>query len=95
MYLKWAARLGIGFQRRLADMKAAERYEKEQAAVETARKEAASLMGAVLPVKDFPGVEKFLSYFERTGRFFRRPMLAIIGGTNLGKSMKQRWVQIR
>ena len=87
VYLKWAARVGIGFQRRLGDMKAAERYEKEQAAVETARKEAASLMEATLPVKTFPEVEKFLSYFERTGRWFRRPMLAIIGGTNLGKSV--------
>jgi hypothetical protein len=36
VYLKWAARVSIGFQRRLGDVKAAERYEKERAAEEAA-----------------------------------------------------------
>lgn len=87
IYLKLAARIGIGFQRRLADIRAAERYEKEQSAVEYAAAEAVALLGSVLPVKDFAEVNRFLGFFERGGRWFRRPMLAIIGGTNLGKSV--------
>lgn len=87
VYLKWAARVVIGFPRRLADVKAAERYEKEKAVEDAVAEEAAALADAVLPVRSFPEVDRFLACFERRGRFFRRPMLAIIGGTNLGKSV--------
>ena len=86
-YLKWAARIGVGFQRRLGDVKAAERYEKEQAAEEAASLAAAALASSVLPLKPFQEVDRFLQFFARGGRFFRRPLLAIIGGTNLGKSV--------
>ena len=87
VYLKWAARVGVGFQRRLGDVKAAERYDKERAAENAAAAEAAVLESALLPVKSFPEVERFVASFGRSGRWFRRPVLAIIGGTNSGKSM--------
>ena len=87
VYLKWAAQVAVGFQRRLGDVKAAERYEKELAAEEAASAAAAELTDSVLPLKPFPEVDRFLDLFSRAGRFFRRPMLAIIGGTNLGKSV--------
>ena len=87
VYLKWAARVAVGFQRRLGDVRAAERYERERAAEEAASLAAAELSASVLPLKPFPEVDRFLEHFSRAGRFFRRPMLAIIGGTNLGKSV--------
>ena len=87
VYLKWAAQVGVGFQRRLGDMMAADRYEKERAAEEAACSAAADLADSVLPLRSFQEVDRFLDFFSRGGRFFRRPMLAIIGGTNLGKSV--------
>merc|ERR1712216_735855 len=60
VYLKWAAQVGVGFQRRLGDMKAAERYEKERAAEEAASSAAAALADSVLPVRSFMEVDRFL-----------------------------------
>jgi len=84
VYLKWAAKVCVGFQRRWNDVKAAERYEREETMKEAARAEAEDLL--VLPMKDFVLVKFFLAYFSGR-RFHRRPVFAIIGGTNLGKSM--------
>ena len=85
VYLGYGARLGVGFQRRLADVAAAQRY-LMQKAVEEAVKAAQAELGAItFPMKDFPEVEEFLGCFLK--QLHRRPVLAIIGGTNLGKSM--------
>ena len=87
--MEWAARVGQGFQRRLTDIRAAQRYERETAAEEAVREEQARLASEVLPMKDFPTVASFVPLFggEEPPKLFRRPILAIIGGTNLGKSM--------
>ena len=84
-YLQIAAQITVGFQRRLTDVRAAENYEK-QSAVEAHVAAELDGLGALLPMKMFPEVERFLAYF-RAGHYRRRPMLAIVGGTNLGKSL--------
>ena len=85
-YLSWAARVTVGFQRRLVDVRAAQRFERE-AAVEQAVLEASdALTSQVLPMKLFAQVEKFIDQF-RSWTLLRRPMLVIVGGTNLGKSL--------
>ena len=86
-YLAVAARIGIGFQRRLADIRAAERYEREQAVEEYVATESAAAAEALLQPKNFPEVEEFISLFAAQQTKMRRPMLAIVGGTNLGKSL--------
>ena len=85
VYLQYAARVGVGFKRRLEDIRAAQRYEKEQTMIAHVAAEDAALRGTILPAKSFPEVEKFVDYFR--SRQHRRPILAIIGGTNLGKSL--------
>ena len=84
-YLKIAAQITVGFPKRLGDVRAAERFEKEAAVKQHVEAELQGL-GDLLPMKDFPQVEVFLSYF-RAGHHRRRPILAIVGGTNLGKSL--------
>lgn len=86
VYLSYAKRLGVGFARRLADVRAVERYEKEQAMHDIVRQEQEDLAQHILPMKTFPVVEEFLACFAGEPRH-RRPILAIVGGTNLGKSM--------
>jgi len=85
-YLSYAARVGVGFQRRLGDIQAAGRYMKEQAMRDLVEEEQEALANSMLPMKSFPEVEQFLAHFRGQPRF-RRPILAIVGGTNLGKSM--------
>ena len=85
VYLGYAARVGLGFQRRLADVAAARRYLKERAIEEAIQAEVAALAPYTLPMKDFPETQAFLKCFQEPRH--RRPVLAIIGGTNLGKSM--------
>ena len=41
---------------------------------------------ALLPMRPFPEVDEFVAHFSGMP-VHRRPILAIIGGTNLGKSM--------
>jgi len=84
-YLSNAARLGVGFQRRLNDVSAAQRYLKGQAIAQAVQVQADALKEHTFPMKDFPEVDDFLACFQ--GPRHRRPVLAIIGGTNLGKSM--------
>ena len=85
-YLAYAARVGIGFQRRLGDIQAVQRFTKEKAMRDLAERERSGLAASLLPMKTFPEVEQFLAYFSGSPHF-RRPVLAIVGGTNLGKSM--------
>ncbi|CAJ1358502.1 unnamed protein product [Effrenium voratum] len=85
-YLSLAARVTVGFQKRLADVRVAERYEKDCALELAVRADAAALQELKWPMRNFPEVEAFLNC--HTGApAFRRPILAIVGGTRLGKSM--------
>lgn len=84
-YLQISAKITIGFQKRLVDVRAAERYEKESAVQQHVEQELL-LLGELQPAKSYPEVDLFVSYFTGEPRR-RRPILAIIGGTNLGKSL--------
>ena len=87
VYLRYAAKVTVGFQKRLADCRAAERLEHNlaiQAAVDAAA--AAALQPQLLPIKTFPQVEAFIACHDGQA-CFRRPILAIVGGTRLGKSL--------
>ena len=86
VYLELAARVGVGFSRRFADARCAERFLREQSATLATSKEAERLSNTLAPVKTFVEVEQFVSMFSSTPRH-RRPILAIVGGTNLGKSL--------
>eukprot|EP00434_Breviolum_minutum_P041390 symbB.v1.2.036816.t1/scaffold5285.1/size28895/3 len=86
VYLRYAAKVTVGFQKRLADCRAAERLEHDlaiQAAVDAA---AAALQPQLLPMKTFPQVEAFIACHDGQACFCR-PILAIVGGTRLGKSL--------
>ena len=85
-YLDIAARIGMGFQRRLADVRAVEKYEKEQAIIAHVKEQAEALVAQTMPMKDFTVVQDFIALFDGKPRH-RRPVLVIVGGTNLGKSM--------
>ena len=84
--MEYAARIGVGFARRLADIQAAERYEKQSAMDVAARTALDKLTGKACSFKSFPETIKFISLFDGEPRF-RRPMLVIVSGANLGKSM--------
>ncbi|CAE7268044.1 dcsD [Symbiodinium sp. CCMP2456] len=113
-YLKLAAQVTVGFQKRLADCKAAERYLHDETLQDAIRAHAKALEPATLPMKSFPVIEawrmpmicvscrarnikqrsmhcgillqEFVACHDGSSRF-RRPILAIVGGTRLGKSM--------
>ena len=70
-----AARVGVGFQRRLGDVRAAEQYLKEQAIRDLVEEEQAALANSMLPMKSFPEVELFLSHFAGQPKFRRRKNL--------------------
>ena len=84
-YLKLAAKVVIGFQKRLTDVRAAERFERECAVAAHVAKESSLLEEKVRPIKRFPEVRRFVDQFAETKE--RRAMLLIVGATNLGKSM--------
>ncbi|CAE7877875.1 unnamed protein product, partial [Symbiodinium necroappetens] len=85
-YLKLAAQVTVGFQKRLADCKAAERYLHDEALQDAICGHAKALEPATLPMKSFPVIEEFVACHDGSSRF-RRPILAIVGATRLGKSM--------
>jgi hypothetical protein len=85
-FLEYSRRIGIGFQRRLADVRACESYEREKAVQAHVCEQAALLEGDTFPVKSFPIVEQFVALFDGKPRH-RRPILVIVGGSNLGKSL--------
>ncbi|OLP89005.1 hypothetical protein AK812_SmicGene29587 [Symbiodinium microadriaticum] len=85
-YLRVAAQVTVGFQKRLGDCKAAERYLHDQAVRDAVQAESKALESAMLPMKTFGPVEEFVACHDGQPRF-RRPVLAIVGGTRLGKSM--------
>ncbi|CAJ1345094.1 unnamed protein product, partial [Effrenium voratum] len=86
VYLRLAAQVTVGFQKRLADCRAAERLEHDLAVQEAVDAAAADLRVATLPMKRFAVVEDFIACHDGTPSF-RRPVLAMVGGTRLGKSI--------
>ena len=90
VYLSYASRVCVGFKRRLEDVRAAERYEKERAVVAHVEQEARNTSKELRGMKTYQAVETFIDMFKPDVVMFRRPILAIIGGTNLGKSMLAR-----
>ena len=87
VYLSYVARITVGFKRRFEDVASAERQEKERAVTTHVQQEAQRLSQVLKPMKTFPEVEAFLDLFKPSVVMIRRPIFAIIGGTNLGKSM--------
>ncbi|CAE7397060.1 unnamed protein product [Symbiodinium sp. CCMP2592] len=85
-YLHLAARVTVGFQKRLADCKAAERYLQEESLRSDVSAQQHALAPAMLPMKVYPQVEEFIGLHDGQAKF-RRPILAIVGGTRLGKSV--------
>ena len=87
-FLQHSVRYGKGHGQRRRDALDAIRDEREQTVYDHVKKEMERLQEAKMwkPLRSFEKVDKFMSYFDATPRF-RRPVLAIIGGTNLGKSM--------
>ncbi|CAE8636430.1 unnamed protein product [Polarella glacialis] len=72
-YLELAAKVNIGFQKRLMDVRASERYEKELAVHAAIAAEEARLQAQLLPMNDFAEVDLSVSYFDGEARF-RRPL---------------------
>ncbi|CAE7355578.1 unnamed protein product, partial [Symbiodinium sp. CCMP2456] len=85
-YLHLAARVTVGFQKRLADCRAAERYLQEESLRAEVSAQQHALEPAMLPMKVYPQVEDFIQLHDGQANF-RRPILAIVGGTRLGKSV--------
>jgi len=56
-YLRVAAQVTVGFQKRLGDCKAAERYLHDQAIRDAVQAESKALESAMLPMKTFGPVE--------------------------------------
>ena len=67
VYLSYAARLCVGFQRRMTDVAAAQRYLKQQAIDNAVKTEAAALEAQTLPMKDYAEVNQFLAFSEARG----------------------------
>jgi len=86
VYLEYAAKINIGFQSCLQNIRAAERYERLAAVEAHVAKERAKVTSLLKPCKTFPEIDDFVSRFGDTGAL-RRPILAIVGGTNLGKRL--------
>ena len=90
LYLSYCARATVGFKRRLEDVRAAQAYEKERAVIEHVKAEEAEVRKLLKAVKDYAEVDAFIEYFKVSK--LRRPILAIVGGTNLGKSVLSGYV---
>ena len=84
--LHLAAPVMVGFQKRLSDCRAADRYLHEEALRSDLAKHSKALQPHVLPIKTYRAVETFIRCHDGQP-CFRRPILAIVGSTQLGKSM--------
>jgi len=76
----------IGYMARKRDSMEVEKDAYEKRLQSHVDHELAILSPKIKKPRGFPEVEKFLSYFDDTPRF-RRPILALVGGTRTGKSM--------
>ena len=87
-----AREIGVGYAQRKRDAQEVMRDEKEASIRAHIAKEMQDL--TQLPQRAIPEVDKFVSFFEGRGRW-RRPMLALLAATNLGKSMLAEHVLLR
>ena len=86
MFEEYSRRLRAGHADRKRDLTELLTDERQQA-VRTHTAEAEALLSeSLLPVRAFPQVDEFVESFN-SRQLQRRPILAIVGGTNLGKSM--------
>ena len=87
-YLQYSDQFGAGHSSRRRDALDALRDEREASVQEHVASEARLLREAKMlkEVRQFDVVDKFAALFTG-GSKFRRPILAVVGGTNLGKSM--------
>ena len=76
-----------GHAKRVRDIQEVERTERERAVSALVAQELAALedSNALLPFRHFPEVDRFIQSF--TQKLWRRPVLVIVGGTNMGKSI--------
>ena len=88
MYAAYSRQLRSGHSDRKRDLAELECDEQRQAVLDHVSKEQARLKaaGVIKPVRAFPEADAFLDCFRDELRC-RRPILAIVGGTNLGKSV--------
>jgi hypothetical protein len=88
MFADLSRELRVGFAERKRDLSELEADERRQAVIDHVKSEMERLRGAGVfrPLRDFKEVDAFLQNFKG-GAMCRRPILAVIGGTNLGKSI--------
>ena len=88
-YEKMSAEFRDGHGVRLQELAAVRRTERAMAVRDLVRQEAAraSAEAPLFAFHVFPETELFLGYFKPTVFAHRRPILVIVGATNLGKSM--------
>ena len=88
MYANYSAQLRSGHANRKRDLTELEADEKRRAVRDHVAKELARLnaAGVFQPLRPFPEADEFVKAFEDLKRC-RRPILAVVGGTNLGKSV--------
>ena len=85
-----SARFRRGHDARMRDLAAVRRSEKTTHVKEHVRAELALLedRGALLPVRSFQSIDSFVCSFSyKEPPLWRRPLLALIGATGMGKSM--------
>ena len=75
--LDWCAKVGVGFQRRLADIRAAERYQRERYVELVVKRGQEALRSDTQPAAFFQEVGDFLAFFDGRPRH-RCPIWAII-----------------
>lgn len=87
-FLKYSDQFGSGHSNRRRDALDALRDEREASVQGHVEKELGLLQKAKMfkEVRQFDVVDSFVAYFIG-GPHFRRPILVVVGGTNLGKSM--------
>lgn len=83
-FLKLSAEFRSGHANRKRDLCAVLSEDREAAAAALVAAEGKALAGQRRDMRSFPDVDAFVELFKHPA--FRRPLLAIIGGTNLGKS---------
>ena len=83
-----SARFRVGHVERMRDLAAVRHTERTVAIRQHLKKEDALLPASSMSeFKVYPKIEQFINYFPHAVGMRRRPILAIIGGTNMGKSM--------
>ena len=86
-YARYSEELRCGHAKRRRDVEDVIRSERERAIDEHLQKELEALdqIDPDLPMRDFPALTAFVDSFRQPAK--RRPILVLVGGTNLGKSM--------